>query len=111
MARTKRVRVKIIKMLEEQGDLTTSDIYGQLNDRGSKYAMRHGCTKNSLNNVLGKEAIFIKIIDHHHSDAPQVVSVRGDRYRISMWGLNHPLLLLHPELKSQYANSWGLANN
>ena len=108
MAKTNRARVKIIKMLKDLGNLSTADIYGLLNDGISPSSMRHGVTTNSLNNVLGKEQVFVKLVGHTSEEAPQMVGIKGDRYRISMWGLNATLLRQYPELEDQGTNSWKL---
>jgi len=108
MARTSRARVKIIQMMKDLGNLTTADIFDYLNDRSSPYSMRHGVTTNSLNNVLGKEQVFVKLVGHTSEEAPQMVGIKGDRYRISMWGLNATLLRQYPELEDQGTNSWKL---
>jgi hypothetical protein len=102
------VRVKIIKMLKAEGNLSTADIYGFLNDSSSPYSMRHGITSPSLNNVLGKEQVFVKLIDHTSENAPQVLGWQGDRYRVAYWGLNDSLLKQFPELEDQGTNSWKL---
>ncbi|MDC3217833.1 hypothetical protein OAT94_02525 [Schleiferiaceae bacterium] len=95
-------------MLKDLGNLSTADIYGHLNDRTSQYSLRHGVTQSSLNNVLGKEQVFVKLVDHTSDDAPQVLGLRGDRYRVSVWGLNNNLLRQYPELEKQGTNSWKL---
>jgi len=108
MARTNRARVRIIKMLKAEGNLSTADIFGYLNDRDSIYSMRHGITGPTLNNVLGKEQVFLKLLDHTCENAPQILGWQGDRYRVSFWGLNLPLLNQYPELENQHTNSWKL---
>lgn len=108
MPRTKRARVKIIKMMKDLGSLSTADIYGHLNDSTSQYSLRHGVTQSSLNNVLGKEQVFLKLIDHTSENAPYVLGLQGDRYRVSMWGLDYNLLTQYPELENQGTNSWKL---
>jgi hypothetical protein len=110
MAKTKRVRAKIIKMLQDLGELDTGQIFSHLNDSQGKYGGRHGVTMNTLSNVLGKEPIFIKAVCHSDEDAPRLVSMAGDRYRITLWGLNYNLLNIHPELASENTNSYRLSS-
>lgn len=55
MAGTKRMKKKIIKMLES-GPKSTSELYEELNIQ-----LKHGVTMNQLGNVLGKSAVIEKI--------------------------------------------------
>ena len=110
MAKTKRVRVKIINMLRDLGDLDTGEIYSHLNDPKGKYGNRHGVTMNTLSNVLGKEPVFVKSVCHSDDDAPRLISLAGDRYRITLWGLNYNLLAAHPELAETRTNSYRLTS-
>ena len=108
MAKTRRVRVKIIKMLQEFGELNTAQIFDKLNEQKGRYGSRHGVPQSTLNNVLGKEPVFVKIIDHSSKLAPQTGNISGSMYSVSLWGLNHPLLNAHPELASTTTNSFRL---
>lgn len=56
MAKTQRVRKKIISYMKEKGEVTTTEIFDYLNDN-----MRHGTTMGQLGNILGKSSIFIKM--------------------------------------------------
>jgi len=108
MAKTRRVRVKIIKMLQEFGELNTAEIFDKLNQQKGKYGSRHGVPQATLNNVLGKEPVFVKVIDHSSELAPRTGNISGGMYSVSLWGLNHPLLNAHPELASTTTNSFRL---
>ena len=106
MAKTKRVRVRIIRYLRDKGDSTTSDIFDALNDNSSGYALRAGVSTSQLNNVLGKEPVFVKTIDADSHDAPTVLSMGGNQYKVTTWGLDESVLEKYPELMSNFANTW-----
>jgi len=108
MARTRRVRVTIIKMLKEFVELDTGSIYEKLNDSRGTYGSRHGVTQAALNNVLGKEPVFVKLISQESLHAPRTTSILGDLYPVCFWGLNYPLLEKHSELIHETTNSYGL---
>jgi hypothetical protein len=103
--------VKIIKMLERFGELDTATIYGLLNDTKSDFGLRHGCTTASLNNILGKEPVFLKMRCHADDNAPRCMGASGSDYKISSWALNQTLLEIHPELASENTNSYQLLRN
>tara|TARA_R100001440_G_scaffold35191_1_gene54140 strand:+ start:5961 stop:6311 length:351 start_codon:yes stop_codon:yes gene_type:complete len=106
MAKTKTVRVRIINYLRDKGDSTTADIFDALNDNTSKYGLRSGVTTNQLNNVLGKEPLFIKTIHANSFDAPIITSMGGNRYKVSTWALNESILKQYPEMLNRTANTW-----
>jgi len=108
MARTSRVRVTIIKMLKEFVELDTGSIYEKLNDSRGTYGSRHGVTQAALNNVLGKEPVFVKLIDQNSHHAPRTTSLLGDLYPVCYWGLNYQLLEKHSELNRITTNSYRL---
>lgn len=108
MAKTKRVRVKIIKMLQRFGELDTASIYDQLNATKGEFSLRHGCTMQTLGNVLSKEPVFVKMADTTDDDAPRFQGTNGYSYKIASWDLDRGLLSLHPELASENTNSWQL---
>ena len=108
MARTSRVRVTIIKMLREFVELDTGSIYEKLNDSKGTYGSRHGVTQAALNNVLGKEPVFVKLIGQDSHNAPRTTSILGDLYPVCFWGLNYPLLEKHSELNHESTNSYRL---
>ena len=108
MAKTKRVRVKIIKMLQRFGELDTASIYERLNTSKGEFSLRHGCTMQTLGNVLSKEPVFVKMCDSYDEDAPRYQGTNGYSYGISSWDLDRGLLALHPELACENTNSWRL---
>lgn len=61
MVKTKRSRVKVIKMLADHEILETSKIFGFLNDAKGKYGLRNGATMARVNNILSKETVFIRV--------------------------------------------------
>lgn len=96
-------------MLKQYGELDTSTIYGKLNDTTSGFGLRSGCTTASLNNILGKEPVFIKTRSHYDDDAPRCLGGNGSgTYKVSSWKLNEPLLATHPELADYFTNSYRL---
>ena len=107
MAKTKRVRVKIIKMLQRFGELDTASIYDQLNTKG-EFSLRHGVSMQALGNVLSKERVFVKMADTTDEDAPRFMGTIGYSYKIASWDLDRGLLALHPELACENTNSWQL---
>jgi hypothetical protein len=56
MAKTKRVRVKIIKMLQQHGELDTASIYNMLNMSKGDFSMRHGVSMLELYPELACES-------------------------------------------------------
>lgn len=108
MAKTKRVRVKIIKMLQRFGELDTAAIYDQLNAAKGDFKLRHGCTMQTLGNVLSKERVFVKMADSDDEDAPRFMGTNGHHYRISLWALDKGFLELHPEVVLESTNSYRL---
>jgi len=109
MVKTKRLRVRLIEMLQEYGELDSAEIFGMINDPKSKFSLRHGATMASLNNVLGKEHVFVCVASHQDSDAPRCVGQSGGKgYKISLWGLNHAVLNANPELAQVSTNSYNL---
>ncbi len=95
-------------MLRQYGELDTSTIYGKLNDTRSGFGLRSGCTTASLNNILGKEPVFIKTRSCYDDDAPRCLGSINGTYRVSSWKLNEPLLATHPELADYSTNSYQL---
>jgi len=108
MAKTKRLRVKIIKMLQSHGELDTASIFNLLNGPKSEFSIRHGVSMQTLGNVLSKEPVFVKMSDQCDDDAPRYEGTNGYAYRIASWDLNRGLLELHPELTCESTNSWKL---
>lgn len=108
MARTKRVRVKIIKMMEKFGELTTAEIFNHLNDYDGEFKIHHGITMQVLGNVLSKEPIFLKMVGVDDPNAPRFEGTNGYAYKISSWALNKSLLNAHPELADESTNSYRL---
>ena len=106
MAKTKRVRVRIIRYLRDNGSSTTAEIFDALNDNSSGYALRAGVSTSQLNNVLGKEPVFVKTIDADSHNAPTIISMGGNHYKVTTWGLNQSILEQYPELMSNFANTW-----
>lgn len=111
MARTKRVRVKIIRMMEKFGEMDTAEIYDRLNDYDSEFKIHHGITMQVLGNVLSKEPIFLKMIGVEDQNAPRFEGTNGYAYKISLWALNKSLLNAHPELADESTNSYRLGTS
>lgn len=108
MAKTKRLRVKIIKMLQRHGELDTASIFDMLNASKGEFSMRHGVSMQTLGNVLSKEPVFVKMADQYDDDAPRCQGANGYAYKIALWDLNRGLLELYPELTCESTNSWKL---
>ena len=106
MARTKRVRVKIIEMLKQFGELDTATIYTKLNDTKSGFGLRQGCSSAALSNILGKEPVFVKSSSHHDENAARCLGNTGHTYKVSSWRLNDSLLEQYPELADYFTNSY-----
>ena len=109
MAKTKRLRVKIIKMLQQHGELDTASIYNMLNASKGDFSMRHGVSMQTLGNVLAKEPVCVKMSDQYDDDAPRFQGANGYAYKVASWDLNRGLLELYPELACESTNSWKLA--
>ena len=75
MAKTQRIREKIVSYMREKGEVTTTDILEHVNN-----TLRHGTTMNQLGNILGKSSLFVKTgyIDE---------SLSNNRNRICSWRL------------------------
>ena len=75
MAKTQRIREKIVSYMRQKGEVTTTDILEHVNN-----TLRHGTTMNQLANILGKSSLFVKTdyIDE---------SLSNDRNRICSWRL------------------------
>lgn len=88
MARTKRLKKKIIKMLNDRGEMNTVEIYNEINDAFGKYGMKYGTQMHQLVNVLGKEPDF-KIVWHHTDDNSPIVlrAMDSSQYRVCSWRL------------------------
>jgi len=88
MVKTKRSRVKVIKMLAEHQALEISKIFDFLNDSKGKYGIRNGCTMARLNNILSKESVFVRA------------------EKDSQWMLDFSVLENDPELADHTVNSF-----
>lgn len=111
MAKTKRVRVKIIRMLQKFGEMNTAEIYSRLNETKGEFSMRHGVSMQTLGNVLSKERVFVKMIDAHDDHAPRCMSLgQNHAYKIASWDLDKGFLELHPEVASETTNSYRLGS-
>jgi predicted transcriptional regulator len=77
MARTKRMRAAIVKLLEAEGKCNTRRIYDHVNN-SSKW----GATMNQIGNVLAKDARFIK-----STETERVEAIQGGGYRVCVWDL------------------------
>ena len=108
MAKTKRVRVKIIKMLQRFGELDTAAIFERLNMTKGEFSLRHGVSMQTLGNVLSKERVFVKMSDAEDEDAPRFMGTNGHHYRIASWALDKGFLELHPEVALESTNSYRL---
>ena len=51
-----RLRKSIIELLNEEGEMTTSELYFMLND-----IHFHGCSKNQLGNILSRSPHIEKV--------------------------------------------------
>ncbi len=56
VGRTKRLRNKIIKFLEEKGEADTADVYEHL-----KHATYWGASQNQVGNILSKDPRFVLV--------------------------------------------------
>lgn len=108
MAKTKRVRVKIIKMLQRFGELDTASIFERLNASKGEFSLRHGVSMQALGNVLSKEPVFTKTANQFDDDAPRYEGTSGYAYKIASWDLDEVFLSNHPELICENTNSWQL---
>lgn len=75
MAKTQRIREKIVSYMAEEGEVTTADILEYVNKNS-----RHGTTMNQLGNILAKSKMFVKVdfIDE---------TVFNHRNRVCTWKL------------------------
>jgi hypothetical protein len=108
MVKTKRLRVKIIKMMKEHGSLNTGEIFDMVNEYNGKYSIKNGSTMNQVGNILSKEPVFEKLIDAEDPNAPIVRGGNGQSYPLSVWGINKDVLDAFPELEKSTTNSYGL---
>jgi len=88
MARTVRMRARIVEMLMDLGPMTTTDIFNQLNKHRGSFALKHGATSNQLSNVLGKNATFRKITNQNDV----TVGLDGYAYPICVWDIDRDYL-------------------
>lgn len=75
--RRRRVKGWIIQILEEEGEMTTAEIYDVINK-----ICFHGVTKNQLGNVLSRSP---EIENKGFVDE----SMNGFRHRVKIWGLKN----------------------
>ena len=100
--KTRRIRASLISLLKDFDTLNTAEIFSKLNDRSGSHGLRQGADRRKIQNVLGKQPVFLKLIDSKESAAPRVQSLEGDTYAVSLWGLNKTLLREQPELASAH---------
>lgn len=108
MVKTKRLRVKIIKMLKDNEYLNTEEIFTYINEFKGKYSIKNGSTMNQIGNILSKEPVFEKLIDADDLNAPIVRRGNGQSYPIAVWCINKVVLDAFPELEKSTTNSYGL---
>jgi hypothetical protein len=77
MARTKRMRAAIVKLLEVEGKCNTRRIYDHINEF-SKW----GATMNQLTNVLSRDIRFAKT-----AEMDRVEAIQGGGYSVCVWEL------------------------
>ncbi len=106
MPKTKRLRTKIIKILMEYESLATSEIFNHLNNSCGPFGLRHGCVMGTLNNVLGKEPVFLKMVDSESENAPRIAGADDCLRANSLWSLNRSLLAEAPSLVDPTVNSF-----
>lgn len=111
MAKNKRLRVKIIKMLKDLGALTTSEIYANINNPETKYSNRHGTQMQNLVNVLGKESVFIKVQSADDLPFSNMTSITGNTYSVATWDLDYALLATNPDLESPKKKTFAISSN
>lgn len=93
MAKTVRIRSRIVAMLTDMGPLTTTEIYNQLNKHRGSFSMKHGTTSAQLNNVLGKEKTFRKVSDpDNYASTPITIGLDGYGYPICVWDVDREYL-------------------
>ena len=107
MAKMKRLRVKVIQILQEHEIATSSEIYDMLNEHKGRFSIGYGgCKMPTLNNLLGKERVFLKMVDHTSKNAPRIEGLNGTDYKVCAWALNKTLLNEVPELLDKTFNSF-----
>ena len=76
----KKINQQIINILNEEGEMTTDEIYNFINTMS-----HHGCTMNQLSNVLAKDKLIQKVgfVDCY---------IHGFRRRSIVWSLKEDLL-------------------
>jgi len=72
----KRIKAKIIKFLEENGEKTTMEIYTFVNDND-----KNGITTAALSNVLAKTPDFVKV------NKLRVASATLSTYETMVWSV------------------------
>jgi len=77
--KVRRIKMKILEILDQEGDLCTDEIYSFV-----QTVSYHGCTMNQLSNVLAKAKEIHKkgFVDYYQN---------GFRRRSIVWGLEEAI--------------------
>ena len=76
MARTARIKQKIIQCLTEYGEASSQEVYAYV-----KTSMRHGATMNQISNLLSKDKRIEK------TGMTSVGRVTMESYQVATWRL------------------------